>query len=576
MESAGEPLVKRPLRKRTAADDAYDRYLQRLSRKLQLPPSLFTSQSLCPAELQPVGTSVLLAALRELATLEGQYHSIATIVEYLVTTRGMKPDAFLYECLIKANIDPRHGSAQIVDLLLTEMENNGIVPTAAVYHGILDVLAVHPDYVLRNRVLKDMKSAWVEPTFQGLVAVTVGLLRDGQYEMAMDSLETLHKSGIAIPTWLYEIFIYTFAELGMHEEVLMILQHCLRLDYEPISDNVWHAVLDAFSRDSHYEGTQYVWDRKVTNETILPPDGTVLNVLNTASSHGDSAMATSALKMLTQRGKKLGLHHFEPLLEIHAAEGDVKKTFLTLSLMAKAGLQPDASTTRPVYKLLKRKNEQVTTALKSLNEIRNSHPVPVAAFNVVLEAGFDYRGFRATLDMYRNIHDFCTSKPDLRTFELLLKHCKHLRSMQFVLAEMDAFSVTPNHWMCNRIITICTLNPEYDVAFRYIEEFRARQAGGDEGDWWLSRDTAMALIRRCLMAEDYRVADLIAECERRGMEDVQSSVRELVEKIQQQEEEKAAGELQPAAASSAPAAAIAEPTAPWEPQPEKARETSSG
>ena len=93
------------------------------------------------------------------------------------------------------------------------------------------------------------------------------------------------------------------------------------------------------------------------------------------------------------------------------------------------------------------------------------------------------------------------------------------------------------------------------------------------------------------MAEDYRVTALIAECERRGMEDVQSTVRSLVEKIQQKKEEKAAAaELRATAAGaepssalassiSDPAAAIAEPTepaAPLEPQPEKAHESSSG
>ncbi|KAH8681321.1 hypothetical protein BX600DRAFT_18202 [Xylariales sp. PMI_506] len=524
--------VKSTVGDRFGSDDSYARYIHRVwKRSPGLPLAIFDRQGSFDEALESIETDVLTESLRELVALEHQYHAICNIVRYLVTRRGRKPDVFLYECLIKANVDPKYGSAASVSNILKEMEAQRIIPTSAVYHGILDVLAVHPDYILRNRVLRDMKHAWQQPTFDGLISITAGLIRDGQYEIALNQLEELHRTGVPIPIWLYDVFVFTLAEAGAHEEVLMILQHRLRQsDTANVTNGIWSFLLDMFGRDAFYEGIKYVWDRVVIPGTLIPSDGAILSILNTASHKGDDIMAAGALQMLSNRGRKLGLYHFEPLLEAYVACNELRNAFLTVCVMANAGLKPDLSSVRPLYAALRTASSKTDEALATLHDLKLYHRIPMAAFNVVLEATIYHYGFEPALDLYRSVSGICTvDKPDIETYHILLEHCTMPRSMRFLLAEMEALLIKPDEKVYNRAIFISTLDDNYKQAFRYLEKMQTTQSDGCTNECWMNRDTALALIRRCIKERDGRAQELFQECNRRGFQVDESEVRTLAD-----------------------------------------------
>ena len=62
-----------------------------------------------------------------------------------------------------------------------------------------------------------MKNRWYNVTPVAQVNIIVGLLREGQYELALFQLEELNKIPINAPPWLLDLFLYTFGELGFHE-----------------------------------------------------------------------------------------------------------------------------------------------------------------------------------------------------------------------------------------------------------------------------------------------------------------------------------------------------------------------
>jgi hypothetical protein len=407
----------------------------------------------------------------------------------------------------------------------------------AVADNVEQVLAIHPDYVLRNKIINDMKQAWLTISFDGLLSVAVGLLRDGQYEMALEQLEELHKTGVPIPSWLYDIFIFTFGETGVHEETLMILQHRLNQVPQVPPTHFWSFLLGVFSRDAFYEGIEYVWGRAVTSGLYCPSDGVVLSVLNAASRNGDVTMAMESIKILSSRGRKLGMHHFEPLLEVHTGANDLPKAFLTMCLITKAGLQPDLSSTRALYQKLQISPSQTEEALTILRDLKQHQQVPTAAFNVILEATLFHHGFKPSLDLYRSMPQVCNSPPDVDTYNLLLGRCTLHKSMRFLLAEMEALSVKPDEATHNRAILISTLNPSYEPAFRYLQKMKTSETDGQSNGWWMNRGTALALIRRCIIAEDSRVQELLAECKARGMNDIEQEVRLLVAEAQRKREE---------------------------------------
>ncbi|KAI8958473.1 hypothetical protein F5Y11DRAFT_336132 [Daldinia sp. FL1419] len=533
------PRNNQPHDEYSPGEESRIEYLKRVAKRSPwVPGALFGDAETLATQLESIPTNTIYAAIKELTRAEDTYWSTVRLVEYLVRERKEKPNVVLYESLIRANIDKNHGSAEIAGRLLKEMERLGIPTTPQIYQALLEVTAVHPDYVLRNTVLFEMKNRWYSPTADDLVNVTIGLLRDNQYELALEKLEELHKDPLNIPLWLYDVFLYTFGDLGFHEETLSILKHRMKIANmirEPLSLNSWQFLLDVFSRDAFYAGIKYVWDRSVPPGHINPSDGVILNVINTASNHADASLAISAIQMLSNRGKKLELHHYEALIDIHARQKELLKAFTTLCIMSKADLRPSLASTRSIYRALRDSSAETDNALAILNDLRLQHNIPTAAFNVVLEATEIHRGFKAALDLYRGVRQICADGPDLETYHILFSHCTMRKSMNFLFAEMQTFFIEPTQATYDHLIRISSMQDNYEQAFIFLEKMKSCKTGGQPNNWWISRDSALALIRRCIQAEDIRAQELIEECHKRGM-CFDAEVQQLLEAVQKQKE----------------------------------------
>ncbi|KAH9995354.1 hypothetical protein F4779DRAFT_607605 [Xylariaceae sp. FL0662B] len=524
---------------RKTSEQARVEYLMRLAKRSPwVPEALFEGTDSFITKLDRIPTRSIYAALRELPGVAGTYFSVVKLVEYLIKERDEKPNANIYESLMRANVDKRHGSAEVAAQLFKEMEKLGIPATPQIYQALLEVTAIHPDYVLRSSVLFEMKNRWYLPTANDLVNITIGLLRDNQYELALEKLEEMHKSLVPVPPWLYEIFFYTFGELGFHEETLAILKYRLKLanvKKSPLSLNAWQFLLDVYSRDGFYDGIKYIWARSVSPGYLNPSDGVVTNILNAASRHVDAALAISAIQTLSSRGRKLGLHHYEALTHIYAQQGDLRKALTTLCIMTKAGLTPDLSSTRSIFRMLRASPSETNTALGILNDLRLQYEVPSAAFNVVLEVTEIHRGFKVALDLYRSVRDICANGPDLETYHILLRHCTFRKSMNFLFAEMESFSIEPIKTTYDHLIRIASMQEDYKQAFHFLERMKSAKTAGLPNNWWLSKDSALALIRRCIQAEDIRVQELIKECRSRKMS-IDAEVQRLARAVQKKKE----------------------------------------
>ncbi|KAI1173882.1 hypothetical protein F4777DRAFT_580533 [Nemania sp. FL0916] len=510
----------------TRADEAIERsrrgYLTRVAKRSPwVPGALFQDPGPHGANLDKIPTRSVYAALKELQDTEDKYFPIVRLAEYLVKQREEPPNAALYEALIRANICKHHGSAKAAARLLKEAQSHNISTTPDFYYALLEVTAVHPDYVLRAQALHDMKNRWYGLTPSGEVSIILGLLRDSQYELALCKLEALGRIPVNVPPWLFDVFLYIFGDLGFHEETLAILKHRERLvdvlKRAPVSLNVWHFLLDVFSRDAFQAGIKYVWDHSVATGHIHPPDGSVEHVLNAAAAHGDMTLAMSAALELSTRGTKLSMHHYEALIHVHVRHGDLRKALTILCIMAKAGLSPDLASTRPIYHMLHDSPTLTEAALRILHALKAEYTVPPAAFNVVLECTAAHGRFTAAFDLYRTIRQVCTHGPDLETFDILFRYCTIRKSMNFLVAEMEAFSLRPNWSILDHLIRISSMQDDYEMAFHYLEMMRTHTPDGSPEMWWASKSSILALLRRCVQDRDERFENLLAECRRRRL-----------------------------------------------------------
>ncbi|TVY40050.1 putative pentatricopeptide repeat-containing protein, mitochondrial [Lachnellula occidentalis] len=462
--------------------------------------------------------------LRRVRTQQGAFKDILYLVHLLITEKEEKLSLFHYDSLIRANADAEHGSVDAVKLLLQEMKEEGIGGDSGLYHAVLEVLAIHPDYLLRNEIMQEMKQRWFGLSPEGWHDLITGLLRDRQYEMAMDKLEQMRSDQIYIQPWLYDIFTYNLCEFGELDEAFKLLCYRYEKDRKEISPRLWYYLLDKFTSDFHYQATSYIWKCRVENGFLNPSDGICVNALNLAARNADPALATSAIRIISSRRTSLSPFHYEALLAAYTGSKDLGTAFRILGIIQKAGFEPDSSTTRPLFSHLSTHKSLPSKAWTVLeDQCKEGHTVHIAAINVVIEASIAVGQFDEAIELYKELHTICEAGPNVETFNIILQGAarnKTKDSAMFLAAEMIALGIKPDHLTYDRLVLVCLQQEDYEDAFKYFEEMveigRDKFENGQKG-WWLRRGTASTLVRKCAHAGDKRAWEILEEMKKRGM-----------------------------------------------------------
>ncbi|KAK0102828.1 hypothetical protein ONS95_000974 [Cadophora gregata] len=461
--------------------------------------------------------------LRKTRTERKSYFKVVELVSYLISERGEKPALIHYDSLIRANASAMQGSADAVRTLLEEMKEFQIGADSGLYHGALQVLAIHPDYVLRAEIMQEMKERWVGLSPEGWHSFVVGLIRDRQYEVAMDKLDEMHSDRITVQPWLYDIFMFQLCEASELDEAFNLLKYRFENSRNEILPSVWYYLMDAFSSALHYEGVKFIWKRRVENESLVLSDGMCVAVLNCAARYSDPELATNTIRILSGRRSALTAFHYEPLLAAYAGAGDLKTALRVLVIMAKASIEPDTSTTRPLYLTLSKSRETAQQAWKDLEELaQDGHTIPVAAANVIIEAHIEVGQFEHAVELYKGLHDICGSGPNTDTFNVLLQGASRQERKDlsvFLASEMRALGIEPDMLTYDRLILSCLyMQDDYEDAFKYLEEMVEVGSDKPDGGWWMRGGTATVFIKRCVEKKDPRAWTLLDEMARRGMD----------------------------------------------------------
>ncbi|RKF75891.1 Pentatricopeptide repeat-containing protein, chloroplastic [Golovinomyces cichoracearum] len=472
------------------------------------------------------------------------FYRIYNIVEHLISIRGEKPSSLHYAALIRANASAAWGSAETIKDLLVEMDEICLTKDPRVYHNALHALAIHPDYILRMKVLNDMKKYWFRLSPEGWHYLLVGLLRDRQYEMAMENLEQMLEEGINVKPWLLDIFLYQLCESEEYEEAFAMLKY--RWDHArgEIQSEVWHFVMDSFGRGMHLDGLNFIWRHQVQMGYLIPSDGLLSAVLNTAARYADPKLATSAASILSKRSS-VEPYHYEALMEAYAKSNDLSSAFRVLFTMEKAGLNPDSSNTRPLYAYLTSNPKLLVQAWEILRKLHSDgHVIHITAVNVILEACIAGLNIELAMIMYKKMNTL-SCRPNTATFNHLLQNLSKTtdsakKKAMFLLSEMSSLEIKPDDLTYDRLILICIRERNYEDAFKYLEEMVREGKGKNEGQgWWLRRGTAQLCVMITLVEGDHRGWEILSEMKIRGMpvhklndwakENWKSNVRESLE-----------------------------------------------
>lgn len=471
-----------------------------------------TLDALEDASTSDLYTYLLRAANRGCALLTSH------ILYLLVHIRGEEPSTYIYNAQILSQSHPSYGSAATAESIFNEMRSEGLTPDANTYHGLLRVLAVHPNCLLRSQILEEMREGWIDLSADGWHSIVASLIKEVHLEMALSTYEDMRTRNVPIQSWLPSALIYQCCDTGELDAALYLLQEQIRLGREgQLSYTLWQSALDAACEGLHYELVHLIWSRRVLNLRIVVSTGSLAAILHTAAREGDITMATTAFHMITERNDPFTDRLTEQLIMAYARAGDHQAPFTMLSVMESAGVSPDAGSTRPIRRTLLNM-ERPADAWKHFEKLRSEgRKIPIAAPHVILEtvleagqnasekgkdhenrvvdAGVDddsdksasqspsqmEKALDTAFELYKTLHHFV--KPTAETFDILLKGCRLARRKDlavFLVSEMLYMKVQPTMLTYDRLILVCLedlLDPSTgrEDAFKYWKEMRSKQ-----------------------------------------------------------------------------------------------------
>ncbi|KAL9579661.1 MAG: hypothetical protein Q9212_004975 [Teloschistes hypoglaucus] len=465
-------------------------------------PSVKTASLRRPQETgqSELSSDVLYEKLRKVSAT-GDYIRIHEILKTLIEKRGEQPNRRHYQAMLLSNTNAQHGSPA-------------------------EVLSIHPDYLLRKHVLEEVRQRWFNLSDEGWQDVIVGLLRDKQLEVAIETLQNVQQEGIRIQPWLYDLVLFNLCEGGEYDEALSMLRFRIDSGEQVISGNVWHHVLDSASRAFHHEATLYAWRKRVETSYLNPSSGVCLNVLDTAARHGDSRLATDVIRVLGNRSQRLQRYHYEALIESYLPS-DLQTAFTVLTLMASSRIRPTESSTRAIFLHLQQSSDLPKSAIAILRDLKQQQRlIPVEAVNVIIESYIYHEQFDTALETYKMLHTLCPSGAVTGTFNTLFRGCRSRKEIaMFLASEMVAMKVPPNALTYDRLVLVCveasSTQEDLTDAWRYVEEMRG-------GGWWLRLGTAKALAKKACALGDERIWNLQGDPNEDGGLD-KVSLRRMVE-----------------------------------------------
>jgi pentatricopeptide repeat protein len=390
-------------------------------------------------------------------------------------------------------------------------------------------LAIHPDYLLRSTITREMKERWLEISPEGHQHIAIGLLREEQYELALEKLDEMRESGMQVEGWVFDIFIYVFGKMEFLDDALRIVRHRLDCGHD-VPVNVWYFLLEVCSKGQNMSATRYIWNRAVQQGIVNPSDGVALDILNMAAVYGDTDLSTQVIENLASRGTRLSRYHYEALIDAYAAQKNVGKALEVYCIMQVAGVEVTNSSTGSLAFALSRDPYLIDEAIQALSQLREKHSVPITVFNCLLneivKANVEQPddAFAKALSLYRQIREFVPTGPNLETFRNMLWKCTRPELVQFFAGEMIHFNIKPNLAVTKQMYRI---NVEYqgpshrakDYFFKVAPHFSAGQ-GLSKGQRKAEvMDLSVKLIKRLIVERDPAAWRILEICKANGLEE---------------------------------------------------------
>ncbi|RDW90434.1 pentatricopeptide repeat protein [Aspergillus mulundensis] len=432
-----------------------------------------------PDSMKVLPTNEVEDKLTKIAEVTAKLQNAMQPLYVLLRDRGIKPDVRHYKAIIHSNSDPEHGSSITVRSLLAEMEEHNVPLDASPLRAALLALAVHPDFILRQDVLRMLRSRWITLSEDDWHHVVAGLIREHQFELALDHLAHMGRKHIVVKDWLHSLLVYNLLEFNEFDLVRELMEARLNQGHG-MKTEFWNNVLHAASRARHHGLTSFIWWKIVELKNSHPERIVCERVLEVAARNKDTRLQAAVEAILRHNGAKPRYKDYLGLTRGHLEDGDL---FAALDVC----IGIDRHVRMRCYRYIRAyclTHEvhplKIWNRLKDLKEL--GHTIPSESAMLVVDlcekaAARDPFIVDDGVRIYKELYALCGKNPSLGVFNSLLGMSRTGRNAQaaaFFVKEMAKLGVAPTGETFEHLIFLCVKTGNFQSAYLYANDLSKR------------------------------------------------------------------------------------------------------
>lgn len=365
--------------------------------------------------------------------------------------------------------------------------------------------------MLRADLLRTLRDRWFPLSPDGWHYVVAGLIREHQFELAMDHIAHMERKVIEVKPWLHSMLIYYLCDVKEFDQIIELMESRLSQGYQ-ISKKLWNHVLEEAAFARHRDLTRFLWKRFVEVDRTLPRPYLTNLVLQMASHTQDKELLKSITNIL---GPSVDdeAKDYEMMSKASIKSGGLYAAFQTLSDMQDAGHEVVSRSTQAIRAHCVQNKIHPRNVWNVLKELKNDgENVPLACARVVVHlctaaAVDDPFAVDDGIAFYKELHTLCSRHPDTATFNSLISMCrvgKNAESAMFMVKEMATLGVIPDAQTFEHLMLMCVDTGNFESSYLYLKDLRAR-------GFHLSDNARLDIQSLCAKSSDEFAAKLRAD-----------------------------------------------------------------
>nr|CAG8566131.1 2992_t:CDS:2 [Entrophospora candida]CAG8571786.1 2151_t:CDS:2 [Entrophospora candida] len=437
-------------------------------------------------------------------------------------SKNIKPDIAAYNIFLEAY--SKYSDSVESTKVLRDMLEGGVKPNLETINIILKTCAkksfiLQQDPILREFAFDLISQFQLEPNVTTYEYYIDAMIENNEFERALDFFITIKSQNFKPSVQLYQKIIKGF--IGSNDDVIVLeLMKLSEEDGYKLFANMYLDILRICAYQYNVEGAIKCWDI-VTKDGVGLDEGLCINLLNLASVSGETKLATKVIKHLMTAHKLFDLesYHLEPFLETFVTKSDLKKAFDILNIIRSSKYIPTIKTISSIVKYIEKSTDLIDKAYCTLEELhKEGKKVDILAFNAIIIACKRINNKPNSADLKRAVETFKSIekfgiKPDLDTFNALINvsvYSRHKELGEEFFKELkEAYGLKPNIDTYRRMIFLCLNQPNYEDAFKYLEEMKSKNI-------LPSIEIYERIIRKCVMNNDARAKIALEEMKNLG------------------------------------------------------------